>query len=389
MQLTKLSKFTVTQILFALLGFCDVLLLTRVLTPIQFGVSVLVTSTALILYGTFETRWWELLAHGRWLNQISFRQSRTAFIVDFSLVFLVAALASSITSLTQGSKFLWGVSIAVVSLTPIVLNNLRFFLERSANNGSGLFVIVILRLSLTGYLFITFATHRQLELSMLLLFGTAVQGFSLLSFIRFHPLRHSQTIPESTKYNFAEEIRSSFLTSLASSIYRYSDILLIGYLIGPLQAAGIRSWQLALAPISLYTEIRSLQMLNSGRTTVELPNQSKQQYATNFVFFCFAAIVGFFFVNIATKSGLEFSLIGMSLFLQAVLAFSLNGFRIQLIRKLGYRSIVFYGWYTAISYLTLIAIFWNLFGGIYLILIVRLFLSIVSIIAFNRRLNGV
>ncbi len=389
MQLIKLSRFTVTQISFALLGFCDVLLLTRILTPIQFGVSVLVASTALILYGTFETRWWELLAHGRWSNQISFRQSRTAFIVDFFLVFLVVALASSITSSTQESEFLWGVAIAVVSLTPIVLNNLRFFLERSTHNGSGLLVVVIFRLSLTGYLFITFATHRQLELSMLLLFGAAVQGFSLFCFIWFHPLRRLETITQSTSYNFAEEIRSSFLASLASSIYRYSDILLIGYLIGPLQAGGIRSWQLALAPISLYTEIRSLQMLNSDRTTDKLPNRSQRQYAISFVFFCFAAFVGFFFVNLATKSGLDFSLIGFILFLQAVLAFSLNGFRIQLIRRLGYRSIMFYSWYTVISYLTLISLFWNMFGGIYLILIIRLFLSVVTIISINSRLNKV
>ena len=389
MQLIKLSKFTVTQILFALLGFCDVLLLTRVLSPIQFGVSALVTSTALILYGTFETRWWELLAHGRWLNRISFRQSRTAFIVDFSLVFLVAALASSITSYTQDSEFLWGVAIAVISLSPIVLNNLRFFLERSTPNGSSLFVVVIFRLSLTGYLFMIFATHQQLESNMLLLFGVVVQGFSLFCFIWFHPLRGLETITQSTKYNFADEIRSSFLASLASSIYRYSDILLIGYLIGPLQAGGIRSWQLALAPISLYTEIRSLQILNSDRTTDETPNQSLQKNATAFLFFCFAAGAGFFFVNHATKSGLDFSLIGLILFLQAVLAFSLNNLRIQLIRKLGYKSVVFYSWYTVLSYLTLVALFWDFFGGIYLILMVRLLLSVLSVIVLNRRANRV
>ena len=389
MQVIKLSKFTVTQISFALLGFCDVLLLTRILTPIQFGVSVLVTSTALILYGTFETRWWELLAHGRWSNRISFRQSRTAFIVDFFLVFLVAALASSITSSTQDSEFLWGVAIAVVSLTPIVLNNLRFFLEGSTHNGSGLLVVVIFRLSLTGYLFITFATHRQLELSMLLLFGAAVQGFSLFCFIWFHPLRRLETITQSTSYNFDEEIRSSFLASLASSVYRYSDILLIGYLIGPLQAGDIRSWQLALAPISLYTEIRSLQMLNSDRTTDETPNQSRQKNAAAFLFFCFAAGAGFFFVNLATKSGLDFSLIGLILFLQAVLAFSLNNFRIQLIRKLGYKSVMFYSWYTVMSYLTLIVLFWDFLGGIYLILMVRLLLSVLSVIVLNRRVNRV
>ena len=383
----KISKFTVTQILFALLGFCDVLLLTRILSPIQFGVSVLIASTALILYGTFETRWWELLAHGRWSNRISFRQSKTAFIVDFCLVFLVVALASSLTSSTKKSEFLWGVAVAVISLTPMVLNNLRFFLERSTDNGSGLFVVLIFRLSLTGYLLMILATHQQLELNVLLPFGAAVQGFSLFCFIWFHPLRRSETIPQSTKHNFVEEIRSSFLASLASSIYRYSDILLIGYLIGPLQAGTFRSWQLALAPISLYTELRSLQMLNSDRTTDVLQNQSHQKYATNFWFLSFAAGAGFFVVDLVTKSGLEFSLIGLILFLQAVLALSLNVFRIQLIRKLGYKRIMFYAWCTVLSYLTLIALLWRVVGGIYLILLVRLILSVMSVIVFNRRIN--
>ena len=383
----KISKFTVTQILFALLGFCDVLLLTRILSPIQFGVSVLIASTALILYGTFETRWWEILAHGRWSNRISFRQSKTAFIVDFCLVFLVVALASSLTSSTKKSEFLWGVAVAVISLTPRVLNNLRFFLERSTDNGSGLFVVLIFRLSLTGYLLMILATHQQLELNVLLPFGAAVQGFSLFCFIWFHPLRRSETIPQSTKHNFVEEIRSSFLASLASSIYRYSDILLIGYLIGPLQAGTFRSWQLALAPISLYTELRSLQMLNSDRTTDVLQNQSHQKYATNFWFLSFAAGAGFFVVDLVTKSGLEFSLIGLILFLQAVLALSLNVFRIQLIRKLGYKRIMFYAWCTVLSYLTLIALLWRVVGGIYLILLVRLILSVMSVIVFNRRIN--
>ena len=383
----KISKFTVTQILFALLGFCDVLLLTRILSPIQFGVSVLIASTALILYGTFETRWWELLAHGRWSNRISFRQSKTAFIVDFCLVFLVVALASSLTSSTKKSEFLWGVAVAVISLTPMVLNNLRFFLERSTDNGSGLFVVLIFRLSLTGYLLMILATHQQLELNVLLPFGAAVQGFSLFCFIWFHPLRRSETIPQSTKHNFVKEIRSSFLASLASSIYRYSDILLIGYLIGPLQAGTFRSWQLALAPISLYTELRSLQMLNSDRTTDVLQNQSHQKYATNFWFLSFAAGAGFFVVDLVTKSGLEFSLIGLILFLQAVLALSLNVFRIQLIRKLGYKRIMLYAWCTVLSYLTLIALLWRVVGGIYLILLVRLILSVMSVIVFNRRIN--
>jgi hypothetical protein len=160
-------------------------------------------------------------------------------------------------------------------------------------------------------------------------------------------------------------------------------------LIGPLQAGGIRSWQLALAPISLYTEIRSLQMLNTDRTTSERQNQSRKKYATSFLLLCFTAGAGFFFVNLTTKSGLDFSLIGLILFLQAVLAFSLNSFRIQLIRQLGYRSIMFYSWYTVMSYLALIALFWDFFGGIYLILIVRLLLSVVSVIVLNRRVNRV
>lgn len=387
MQIIRLSKFTVTQIFFALLGFCDILLLTRVLSPMQFGISALVTSTALILYGTFETRWWELLAHGMWSSQISFRQSRTTFIVDFCLIFIVAALAASLTSSTQDSKFLWGVAIASVSLTPIVLNNLRFFLERSISNRSGLFMVVIFRISLTSYLFLIFATHQEPDTRVILLFGAAVQGFSVFCFIWFHPLRRSETILQSAKYNFTEQIRGSFLASLASSIYRYSDILLIGYLIGPLQAGDLRSWQLALAPISLYTEIRSLQMLNSDRPTDELLNQSHQKHATKFLFFCFAGGAGFLLINLASESGLEFSYIGMILFLQAVLAFSLNGLRIKTIRKLGYRGVIFYSWFSVVSYLTLISLLWNVLGGIYLILIVRLFISAITFSVLNRRVN--
>jgi hypothetical protein len=41
------------------------------------------------------------------------------------------------------------------------------------------------------------------------------------------------------------------------------------------------------------------------------------------------------------------------------------------------------------SYLALIALFWDFFGGIYLILIVRLLLSVVSVIVLNRRVNRV
>jgi hypothetical protein len=376
MNFSKLNRFTSTLLLFSILGFAEISILAISLSLETFGLAVLTISLSLLIYGTLEIRWWEFTAFGS-QKGLTFARARNALLLDFAALLFSVLFSSIVISLKSGESILLLGSFSCIGLAPAIANALRFWFHFCDQDGVRLFYLIALRLSVTlGTLFVFFE-KLNLAVGIVILTVLALLAFTTRSFLSLYPGIRHLALDQNSTYKFRKEISSSFFNSLASSVYRNSDLLIIGFMVGATTAASFRMWQLVLAPIAIFTEIQG-----QRRMTLLLANYRGGLFASKFLYtHCLILIAlglaGYAGFNLLLPGRLPMDkFLGLLLFLVSVVAYINNLLRISLIESNGYRPTMVLAWSSVLIYLMALGLLWGFVGGIYLVVLIRLFVSL-------------